>query len=98
MKHYDVFCGPRALGINGKHMSVFSPNVDLHLTNFQNEKTQCRLFLRHFEITKCRRFFFRLIKSTFRNKKVGGKRRDKAGKDKIINLFLETGKSAASFE
>ena len=42
-------------------------------------------------------FFPLLVKSTFQNKNVCEKRRDKAGKDKIINLFLETGKSAVEF-
>ena len=27
MKHYSVFLGPRALGIDGEHASVFSPDV-----------------------------------------------------------------------
>ena len=26
MKHYSVFWGPRASGIDGKHALVFSPN------------------------------------------------------------------------
>ena len=50
-----------------------------------------------FWIHEVQSLFFRLVKSIFRNKNVGGKRWDKAGKDKIINLFLETGKSAVEF-
>ena len=47
-----------------------------------------------FWIYEVQTLFFRLVKSTFRYKNVGGKKRDKAGKDKIIDPFLETGKSA----
>ena len=99
MKHltYNVFCGPRASGIDGKRTSVFSTDVDLHLTNFSKEKKPMPAVSSPFEFTKCRRFFSRFVKSTFRNKNVGRKRQDKAGKDKIINLFLETGKSAVEF-
>ena len=38
--------------------------------------------------------FFQAVKTKFRTKNVRGQRRDNAGKDKIIHLFLETRKSA----
>ena len=78
MKH--VFLGPRASGIVGEHASVFS--ADVHLTNFQNEKTPMPAVSSPFLIYEVQTLFFRLVKSTFRNKNVGGKRQDKAGKDK----------------
>ena len=48
-------------------------------------------------IRRCRRFFPQRVKATFRTKNVHRKRPDNAGKDKIIDLFLETGKSAGEF-
>ena len=42
-------------------------------------------------------FFSKAQRQHFGIKKFGGQRQDKAGKDRIINLFLETGKSAVEF-
>ena len=58
------------------------------------------LFHRHFEFTKSRCFFpggGGGGRQHFRNKDVCEKRQDNAGKDKIIHLFLETGKSTVQF-
>ena len=43
------------------------------------------------------KLFLPEVKATFWTKNVRRKRRDNAGKDKIIHLFLETQKSAVEF-
>ena len=100
MKHYSVFWGPRASAIDGEHVSVFSPNVLVHGLSFDEflkwNDANAGCFIAILNSLSADAYFWG-EKATIRNKNVGRKRRQKAGKKKNINLFLETWKSAVEF-
>ena len=68
-----------------------------NLTNFCNEKTPMLAVSLPILNLQGADAFFKGIKATFWTTNVHGKRLDNVGKDKIIHLFLKTGKSAGEF-
>ena len=101
LKHCSVFWGPRASGIDNKHVSVFSPDVlsdglSWSFDKFQNEKMPMFTVSSPLWIYKVQTFFSK-GKGNISDCKVHGKRCDSVGTDKINYLFLETEKSAVEF-
>ena len=91
------FGGPPALAIDGEHALVFSNNVLVHglswsfdeFLKWNDANAGCFIAVLN---SLSAYAYFRGEKATIRNKNVGGKRRNKAGKKK--KLFSETWKSA----